>query len=537
MHKTPLVVLAVFLCTVVHAEKLVPIKIDTPSNVCGFPGIQFPEDMVVLAAGGLGGKAIDFQIDQSGNTSTQIDVAVNYPDKPVALMLGASEPTIWNIGWTEGTNIVAVFVSGYYRQRVAGIKTGTPLLISSSSDKGPCNTPAFSYEKFNSYDSIVASFGYGLVTNIDEAKNEQKLSQMLFFHPISGIFSVPDGVGKVVIGNPLGATQQLITSSATPPKSFHDKNSPLAGEAGLKEAMRKGTLRRATLKDATKWINALKRKYAIQNRQPPDIPPDLNNAYVVLKKFTYPAGLFGGHSATFYIPEGVPQPTGNYGHSKIYDLNSISLECNGGSACGQAMMNGSIGRGSTQQVMTINSSSGMAVIHQQVESKAVAPKAVGNEHGVISNLSGSRLAKTEAEEATTPALHVIGIYETRSNEVIVNITDNTRPVVLALTAYNRTSWKVNLKEGVNLKRIILAGYHSQSVIGLPPNTPIEVYTYDPSPCELCWQGPSIIHSYENSYKEPDIGLEKITGLEATSFQGGYQGSEFSIFPGMKKWIK
>jgi len=136
---------------------------------------------------------------------------------------------------------------------------------------------------------------------------------------------------------------------------------------------------------------------------------------------------------------------------------------------------------------------------------------------------------------TTPALHVIGIYEARSKEVTVNITDNTRPVVLALTAYNKTLWKVNLKEGVKLKRIILAGYHSQHVIGLPPNTPIEVYTYDPSPCELCWQGPSIIHSYENSYQEPAVELEKITDLEVTSYQGGYQGAEFSIFPGMKKW--
>ena len=359
MRRTTLVALAVFLCPAVHAEKFVPFKMDVPS-VCGFPGVQFPEDTVVLAAGGLGGKVIDFQIDQSGNASTQIDVAVNYPDKPVALMLGASVPTIWNIGWTKRTNIVAVFASGYNRQRVAGIKRDTPLLISSYDDKGPCSTSTFSYEKFNLHESFVASFGYGQITNLGQAKIEQKLAQILYSRPISRIFSVPDGDGKVVIGNPLEATQQLITSNATPPKSFYDKNAPLAGEAGLAKAMRKGILRRATLEDATKWINALKMKYAVQHRQPPDIPPDLNNAYVVLKEFTYPAGLYGGHSATFYIPEGVPLPTGNYGHSKIYDLNSISLECRGDSACGQAMMGGAIGAGSTQQVMTIDSSSGLA---------------------------------------------------------------------------------------------------------------------------------------------------------------------------------
>ncbi|HWQ95062.1 MAG TPA: hypothetical protein VN418_06160 [Gammaproteobacteria bacterium] len=136
---------------------------------------------------------------------------------------------------------------------------------------------------------------------------------------------------------------------------------------------------------------------------------------------------------------------------------------------------------------------------------------------------------------TTPALHVIGIYEARAKEVVVNITDDTRPVVLALTAYDKTLWKVNLKDGVKLKRIILAGYHSQHVTGLPPNTPIEVYTYDPSPCELCWQGPYIIHY--SSYQEPSVELRKITGLDVTSYQWLYQGVEFSIFPGMKKWIE
>jgi len=33
-----------------------------------------------------------------------------------------------------------------------------------------------------------------------------------------------------------------------------------------------------------------------------------------------PSRLYGGLSATFYIPEGVPKPTGDYGHSRIYDF-------------------------------------------------------------------------------------------------------------------------------------------------------------------------------------------------------------------------
>jgi len=362
-----------------NQEKLVAFNVKMPS-VCGFPGINFSEDMVVLAAGGLGGRPLDFQLDQSGHMATQIDVAVNYPDKPVALMLGASEPTIWNIGWTEGTNIIAVFASGYYSQKVAGLKANTPFLVSSSEDNGPCNT-----------DGNVASFEYGNNTNIGSAATEQKLSKILYARRISRIFSVPDGKGAVVIGEPLSFGQQLITSDATPPKSFQDKNAPLAGEAGLSMAMKKGILRRATLKDAKKWIDALNRKYALQHLSPPDIPPDLDNAYVVLKGFTYPPGLYGGHSATFYIPAGVPRPTGDFGHSKIYDLNSITLDCRGDSSCGKAMQAGKIGRGVTQRttIYDLNDGGGV-VVHEssgaiQGAPAILAPRAVSRPSAGISS--------------------------------------------------------------------------------------------------------------------------------------------------------
>lgn len=174
--------------------------------------------------------------------------------------------------------------------------------------------------------------------------------------------------------------------------------------------------------------------------------------------------------------------------------------------------------------------------------------------------------------ATKPALHVIGVYEgqippgvvggsrwarcndeqkdTRPSavrtqpsidchqkhagkhvekEVTVHVSDDSRPVVLALTAYDRTLWKVSLKSGVKLAKVILAGYHSQRVSGIPPETPIEVYTHDPSPCDQCWQAAKYFYSYQ----APPVQLREITNLEVSSFQGRYKGTEFSIFPGIK----
>lgn len=172
-------------------EKLSDTTKDVMSAVCAFPDTTFANDLVVLGAGALEGRKLDFQIDQqSARTVSQIDVVVNYTSAPVALMLGASNPTIWNISWTDETKITAVFVNGYYRQRVAGLKNSTPLLISTYEDNGPCENSAFKYKTFGGSEPFFGVFNYGLITEPAEARKEQKLSQVLFSQPITGIFPV-----------------------------------------------------------------------------------------------------------------------------------------------------------------------------------------------------------------------------------------------------------------------------------------------------------------------------------------------------------
>ena len=113
-------------------------------------------------------------------------------------------------------------------------------------------------------------------------------------------------------------------------------------------------------------------------------------------------------------------------------------------------------------------------------------------------------------------------------EVVVKVSDDSKPIVLGLTGYNKIHWKVSLGSGVKLAKVILAGYHAQRVSGIPTETPVDTYTRDPSPCERCWQGAT----YFYSYKSPPQQLTDITGLDVTSFQGRYQGSIFSIFRGI-----
>ena len=111
------------------SKALVPFRPSQPVTgvappSCEFRNLQLPTEVSVFATGSYAGRKLDWQIDQSGHSATQIDVAVNHPNQPVVLILGAYEPTIWNIGWSKGTTILAVLVSGYHRQALAGLDPG-----------------------------------------------------------------------------------------------------------------------------------------------------------------------------------------------------------------------------------------------------------------------------------------------------------------------------------------------------------------------------------------------------------------------------
>lgn len=99
------------------------------------------------------------------------------------------------------------------------------------------------------------------------------------------------------------------------------------GEAGLALGVREGYLREARRSDRNEWLATQKPGDARDDGD----SPALLNAYVVLKPYRLPGGLYGAHSARFYVPRGVPRPTGELGHSSIYDFNTrtcAGVACN-----------------------------------------------------------------------------------------------------------------------------------------------------------------------------------------------------------------
>jgi hypothetical protein len=109
---------------------------------------------------------------------------------------------------------------------------------------------------------------------------------------------------------------------------------------GLEQAVERGLLREATWADVDAWRAAVE-----ASRPRGALPPVAGGpkpkavrsgepfrSYVVLKSFVLPSGLYGAHSAQFYVPKGVPGPTGNPGHSTVLDFNTMSCE---GPDCGR----------------------------------------------------------------------------------------------------------------------------------------------------------------------------------------------------------
>lgn len=275
---------------------------------CDFGGLSLPAGTRIYAAGAYSGRKLSIQIDDSGHEATSMEVAVNHPQAPVVLMLGAYEPSVWQVGWSPGTRIVAVLLSGYHHQVITGLPAEVPVLTSTHENRGGC--------------------GY---FHVDAARAEQlnPVARKVFGQPVDMLY--PATSGKVVIGNPLAPGVALVTAaSAASVESFRVPDSQLAGPAGLAHAVSEGLLRPARLSDLDDWESARDKL-----QRPVDVPPVAggqpprsrhlpHNSYVVLQKFQLPAGLYGAHSATFFVPRGISRPTGNPGHSTIYDLNSGS---------------------------------------------------------------------------------------------------------------------------------------------------------------------------------------------------------------------
>lgn len=133
-----------------------------------------------------------------------------------------------------------------------------------------------------------------------------------------------------------------------------------------------------------------------------------------------------------------------------------------------------------------------------------------------------------------PQLYAIGVYAGRAPDtaragdeeqgvVLVHVRKRTHPLVLSLSAYEPVHWKLVVDPGVVLRRVILTGYHAQTISGLPAG--VSVVRHGDARNE-----PPHYYAYkkDDQYFKLAKYLKGLTGLDVASFQGRYKGGDFVV---------
>lgn len=136
-----------------------------------------------------------------------------------------------------------------------------------------------------------------------------------------------------------------------------------------------------------------------------------------------------------------------------------------------------------------------------------------------------------AENVSSPALVLVGKYESANGSAnhptgstTVTVT-KTAPMILALSSYEATEWKLDAAPGTKIQKIILNGYYAQTVIGAG-DIPIESYSVPEwlGGYAYAWPSASGGSDTQGVVKQ----LEAKTGAKLAAFGGCYAASAFQI---------
>lgn len=263
-----------------------------------------PGEAEVIAVGRYRGlSAESIQLGESGNKTRSSTVVVNRPDKAIVLVLMAYDPTWWKVALTPGTRLKGVILAGYHTQAITGISRNVPLIKAVYEEKGTC--PYF--------------YAYKAGRELDQAL---KRIETITGQSPAALVTEPDG-GRFVIGSPSFDESRLIWSEDYTIEDFPVKLGLPAGRSGIDYLVREGKLRPATRADIEQWVESAGTKYRKLN---PSLKVShymsLGSTYVVLGPVTLPTGLYGGHSVSLLIPEGVPKPKDPGSHNGYYYLEN-----------------------------------------------------------------------------------------------------------------------------------------------------------------------------------------------------------------------
>jgi hypothetical protein len=222
-------------------------------------------------------------------------------------MLSSTVATIWQIRWTAGTRIVAVWVSGTHHNVVVGLPRNVPVLVTSSHNRAKSPCPEFTWY-------------------LDKFPGADQLAQAAFGRGVSHAFSL--SASGSWVGFPPFPDAVWISSPDVPLRAVEHQDGWRHGAMALVALERDGYVRKALRQEVWAWEDAWLAKQDVPPAGPlnrPGAPSDrIEEFFVVQKPFRLPSGLCGGHAATFIVPKGMAVPTGEPCHAAIFDWNEMN---------------------------------------------------------------------------------------------------------------------------------------------------------------------------------------------------------------------
>lgn len=275
-----------------------------------------PSDVTVYAVGGDGGKKSEYAIDGSGSSAIFVDVIVNQPGKKVALLLGAYNPTVWQIRTIADTKIAAILASGYRRQIIANADKSIPTLV-------------YHAESDNDNHSNGQTCG-GFYLSESKMNEINPISRKLFGKPVELMYLAKDN--QVVIGDENFDKEKLVGEVVDISKLKVPGSSP-AGEKGIEEGIKNGFLRLPNENDIHIWNQEIKklREKSMVLRGAPFIYKNedrlsfpMKNSLIVIKdNYIIPSDISIKDRPIFIVAKGVKLPKNNPSMIKIFDMNNL----------------------------------------------------------------------------------------------------------------------------------------------------------------------------------------------------------------------
>jgi hypothetical protein len=289
-----------------------PRDLITGSPLSAGPTVEpLPENLsegaAIVAFGAYkGGIETRFDIAGEKKLVGSVRLSADRDGPPVVLVLSGYDPIIWDLRAVPTARLRAVVVFSASRHAVAGLDDSVMLLFACGKDRERVGAGVHAYEGGEMLDRLAAAIMALTGRTIDLFEGGYA-PEAFRLKGAAGAFAEAPMADKA----PLAIRADVpVTLSPVAPR-----------EAGVRQLLAEGAIRPATELDRV-WLSAaLTRTSATGHLARVPAPPARGKAYVVLRTITIPKGMYGAHSAEFFIPNGVPHPDDPGSHNVYYAMD------------------------------------------------------------------------------------------------------------------------------------------------------------------------------------------------------------------------